>query len=115
MNADELVRLLDELAVRLDGPARYTFELVVRQVYIEAVVWGLFGLLLIVPLATIPRAIRWSNGGDQYSDRGFAVWFYIVPVVLGALLGAILVGISLIKVFNPEFAALQRIAGMLMP
>jgi ElaB/YqjD/DUF883 family membrane-anchored ribosome-binding protein len=49
MTADDLARLLDELQRRLDGPARYAFDLVVRQVVIESVV-ALATCLLVLSL-----------------------------------------------------------------
>jgi hypothetical protein len=121
MTADELIRLLDELATRLEGPAKYTFDLAARQVVIEALLpWGVLSVALVV--GVIAGAIA-GVSAYKYPDayEGPAVWIRAsgVIVVIGAAsvgVCALLFGLlRLPNLLNPEWAALQRIITTLKP
>jgi hypothetical protein len=125
MTAEELARLLDELAGRLEGPARYLFDLTVRQVVIEAVT-GLITAAVLLVTATIVGVItrrtwvhkvqKWE--ADDYSRRPDIVDHLFMPVVgIGvALFVAWLFAMSAVtSLLNPEFAALSRLLSVLKP
>ena len=116
MNADEVVRLLDQLAVRLEGPARYAFELVTRQVFTEAIVWSITGTAgVVVAILGIPWFFRWYKaGGEGYSNmRDIPATFGVIGLAFVGAAGALFMAANAIVLLNPEYAALERIAGLL--
>lgn len=118
MNADEIVRLLDDLAARLEGPARYTFELVVRQVFLEGVIWSVAATVgLVVAILGVPWLFRWYKyGGEGYSNmRDIPATLGVVTLLVIAGACVLLFGKSALLLLNPEYAALERIAGLLVP
>jgi len=130
MNADELTRLLDDLTSRLEGPARYAFDLLVRQMAIEGVGFAVIGVALLVIGAVVwRRGSGWSaeiwrderakyekSSGYGYPDRFESV---LVRLGSGALSGflwlvAMLFGwAALTRLLNPEYAALERLLTLL--
>lgn len=120
MDAADLTRLLDELQARLDGPARYVFELTIRQVIIEAwvplaltllslVVFALAAGLLVVHTARCPgKECRHDSATCLFVLAGFAV--LVAPAT-----GAWFAIAGLPKLLNPEYAALERILRLVVP
>lgn len=105
MNADEVTRLLDELATRLEGPARYAFDLAVRQVFIEGVAWVIVGsIIAAVGLVAIAAALR-SESDD---DGPFMALILGGAAFIGGLLATVFAGL-VDRALNPEWAALMRL------
>lgn len=141
MDSNEIIRLLDEVSVRLEGPAKYTFELVARRVAVEGLVATLGGAVILVGLVvaiTIGARLsvakyrrdykNWEErvGDDEFKrsltykyDKpdldGYAFSWFIVAIP-SAIVGFFLVGSilsGLIKLLTPEYAAIERVMSFL--
>jgi hypothetical protein len=117
MSSDEIIRILDELAVRLEGPAARVFELAVRQVFIEsAVQLVLTTILLIVGVGlAIPiyrhllRGYRDTHDGEYVGGIAIvsaASFIISIPLVCWIWEG-------LTQILNPEWVAIEKVAGLL--
>jgi ABC-type multidrug transport system fused ATPase/permease subunit len=126
MTADEIIRLLDELQRRLDGPGRYVFELAVRQVVLGALVaivtalflWAGFAALVLVGRFAVRRYYDPETASNE-QDRWWLVGYstVIIGIIVFAL-NLIATAIALASVpnlLNPEWAALTRIIETLKP
>ncbi len=108
MNADDIARILDELQQRLDGPARYLFDITIRQVLIEALIpWVCLVPALIIFVLTYRRVHDW----DDPTTAG------VFALILGIAVGLSLVtGVSTLPhLLNPEYAALERLLSLVVP
>lgn len=113
MNADDITRMMDELATRLEGPARYAFELVVRQVVVEGVIaWlavaAIAAALLIAVRLTTPH---WHEESCRHDSGGLGVLACLGLSIALALVGSYAV-LHLADVLNPEYAAITRLLDM---
>ena len=112
MNADDLVRLLDELGQRLGPTGEYVFALAVRQVYVDAAIYIGAWLVVVIGLAIVARPLyRWTQDDRSSGERGLAAalgamcaGFVLVILTVAALL-------SLASLLNPEYAALRSLLG----
>ena len=108
MSETEILSLLDGLATRLEGPARYAFDLAVRFQIVNAVIGLVFGILLLVlpPAATILGRRRMR--GDA---REFATMVGGLLSGLAVLIGLAFVGVNIVSLLNPEYRALMGLIG----
>lgn len=62
MTADDIVKLLDQLAGKLSDPAQHVFDIAVRQMVIEGIFQGILVVVLVVflPLITLRVARRFN-------------------------------------------------------
>lgn len=108
MTADQIIQLLDELARRLDGPAKYVFELAVRQSVIQgAIPWIVAALSLPLAFVTARRVADWEEVDMPAVVSLIAGAFGIVSLVASL--------ISLDHLLNPEWVALNTIVDTLKP
>jgi Ca2+/Na+ antiporter len=124
MTADEIIRLLDELQRRLDGPGRYVFDLAVRQVFLDGVLSLVVGLVLLLAAAF---ALRWSyrthtRDVEANKERDWmhthsseSPFFVAIGGIVAAVLCAMALRAALTNLLNPEWAALTRIIETLKP
>jgi len=127
MTADELSRILDELGKRLGPTGRHVFDLAVRQVYIDAIIGIVIGVVVVSiyvvgmnKLIAMTRSalVRQKESDHYYSSDPFLDWF---PVdMVGIFAGvAVILGVrnlvdSLSHLANPEYAALRDLMGALV-
>ena len=130
MNAEELTTLLDEMASWLEGPALYAYELVVRQLFLEGVLWFTGGAVVMVGVGvTIYVAARfsWRRWNKAFADAGdyqgkpdpfdyFLSWglFLLAAAVIVIGVGAESIT-KLLWLLNPEYAALERLISVVTP
>lgn len=115
MTADQLAQLLDELGKRLGPAGEHVYQLTVRQVVIESLLWGCLGLFLVALSVPALIAMRRSDRkaiaeGRPESDLfGWwgTTWLTGMSLVPGL---AILVFVST-QLLNPEFHAIMRLIG----
>lgn len=112
MTREEIVLLLDELGERLDGPARYAFDLALRQVYVQAVMWVVVLAVIAVFAAVF---LWWIYRKAQRDDDPYSEW--IIPLVMGSVLAVVILPVAAVyalskvaqALLNPEWAALQSL------
>ena len=114
MDASDLARILDELQSRLSGPAKYAFDLVVRQVVIEGAASLLFGVGAITVAAIGMLLFVRNRWGDEF-DRFMALVIGGLFAGIGSLAGLALIYNGLLFFLNPEYAALQRLLSLVVP
>ena len=136
MNADDLAKILDELGRRLGPTGEYVFQLAVRQVIISSALGAAVSAIGLIALAiaiaaglrlTVSRYRvvaksyaegkgRWSSIGQTSPDWDDYVFPWIFIGLFGGAAMFMLTGIftsSLIRLLNPEFAALHDLIGMI--
>ena len=110
MNAEELAKILDELGERLGPTGEYVFSLAVRQVTLEG--WFLFVPLVFIGLVFLATAIgivvAWLRDKISASSESDAFFVAALCGIMGVLFWFIS-HMSLIKILNPEWAALEKI------
>jgi len=114
MDEQTILRLLEQLSERLEGPGRYVFELAVRNALIMGVSWLLLGLLLgalaLVLLLYARRQAHESAVMDE-PDGFLAAVFGMAAVGLAVFLCVVAVP----SLLNPEYAALKDLLSSLRP
>lgn len=117
MNPDDLAKVLDELGERLGPTGEYVFALAVRQVYINAVLFGVFFVVSVaLTVWASSRLIRWAADDGPYGDRGLlAVFAGTIMIVVTGALGLQFLGFSLPDVLNPEYAAIRDLLSNIVP
>lgn len=120
MNSDEIIRILDELQTRLDGPARYIFELTVKQVIIEA--WVPLAVGVVAAFSLIGSAfvaILHDRHCTVKQCEHWPIYFGLLGGGLSVIAAAVSLGWFVItgipKMMNPEYAALERILQLVIP
>lgn len=109
MNAEQLIQLLDELMRRLDGPAKYVFELSVRQV----VVGGILDIGLAIALAiAIPTVGRRIMRAERKYEGGSPI-FSVVVIGIACVLVVLLTIDGVSHLLNPEWYAIKDILGLI--
>ena len=118
---DEIVRLLDEIGARMQGPAEAAWMLLVQQQKVHALgpFVGASVLLAIGVLALVGTwrcRVAWhrERAKDHYNsdlEAGLTFMQFLLPAIaLGVLIGfpfSVLSG--LVRLINPEYYALQEI------
>lgn len=129
MNPEDVGRILDEIGERIGPAGEYAWAITVRQVYVEAVVWGILALAvaigMIVALAAIWRmhataVRRWENpeerhGFSSYRPDADGYAFASAAPVIVLVLSAIALASSVTKLLNPEYHAMIRLLERLVP
>lgn len=115
MTADQLTQLLNDLQDRLNGPAKYIFDLTMRQVVIEAIA-TLIGVILI----TLVVGIGWRIGlrairKEDTDDLDFLLMFGGIFTGIAAIVAGVLTFQAVTVLLNPEYAALARIINLVIP
>lgn len=116
MNADELARILDELGERLGPTGQYLMDLTVRQIVAEAMAWIIGGAVVVLILWAITViAFRVADLDDPADD--LVAWAFLsglVSLFVSAVFVPVL-ALNIIRLGNPEYAAIERIIGMVVP
>ena len=119
MTADELTKLLDELQQRLQGPAKYVFDLAVKQAIINGALPFVFAaVMLVVFVVTVLLGLLVARGipEGQFEEgddpRVWIVMGFWSASVIATILGVVALAVGLAglsNLLNPEWAALQTI------
>jgi hypothetical protein len=119
VNATEIISILDELQDRLNGPAKYIFELTVRQVYISSFVELTASIVaILVSLFIINRVYNWYNQPRKNAyddDRIVGFVAVVIPASIVCVGGFLLIAVSLVSLLNPEHPALMNILEAINP
>lgn len=114
MTAAEMTAFLEDLATRLEGPARALFDIAMRNVMAAVITW-IAGSLFFLAIAVIAFLICLRKVRDFGSE---APWDLAVVVTGGAMILAILVCFAAFitgvpRLLTPEWYALRDLAGLL--
>lgn len=121
MNAKTVTDLLDALASRFGTSAAHLWAVLVRQVYIDAIEFALFYLVLGAAIVQLfrymTRATRTDTMMEQRRYASGIEWnaSAIIACVMGCLLSLMLFGYlpefanAIAHLFNPEYGALEII------
>ena len=108
VESSDFIEIVDELARRLEGPAKHVFELAVRQVYVELFLYLalLVGFLVVViPLAKYAKSKSFDTL-DMNFAAVMALSFGAIAVVPAFVFAVLAVAAAL----NPEWRAIEMIA-----
>ena len=108
MKPEDIARILDDLGTRIGPAGEYVWQLTVKQVLIDAWLWGAFGILPF--LAGIGLLVIASKTRDEVDSVLVGV-LGIFGVVAGAALTVVL-GTQLL---NPEYHAMIRLLDSVLP
>jgi hypothetical protein len=117
MNAEELARILDELGRRLGPTGERVFELTLRYVVTDAIVGTIVSATFLVALLLIWRyAIgRWRRWDDPNGDKVFVAGLGgSLGLAATVLIGALClwqIGVNVVTILNPEYAAIRELVG----
>lgn len=130
MNPDDIARILDDLGQRLGPAGQYVFGLAVRQAFIDGLlqtgiaVVGLTVVGVVVLAAARISRRQWARESADKRDSYYSkpdILDYVFPWMLGGIGGVFAVGFLLIllmtgllKLLNPEYAALTDILGRIV-
>ena len=118
MNADSIIKVLDDLTQRLSGPAAEAWGVLMRQVQIEGIV-ALLAVVagvawLIYAVRVLPGLVRKTfayGPDDSVSAAGsFVIVIASVVVILSITNGF---GDAVGKVLNPAYYALMKISELI--
>lgn len=98
MNPEDVGKILDEIGERIGPAGAYAWELTVRQVVIDAWVWGGLGVALVLAavVSFIVAAFRRSEGAAAI---GLFAGFFGVPTTF----------YFVTQILNPEYHAMQKL------
>jgi heme/copper-type cytochrome/quinol oxidase subunit 2 len=123
MTADEILRLLDELGARLEGPGRYVFDLTVRQVVVGGILGLVVGIALwvvvlamVVMIIVLIRRYEETENKKSYYDSdndGIAASLLVVLALVVALFATAVTFTSLMSLLNPEYTALANLVSLI--
>jgi len=120
VSGDELIRVLDELQRRLDGPARQAFDLTVGRIVLE----GLLGLIVGLLVAAVACAmfvvsrrlyLAYLADRDHLSSKDLGSFVAAIGGMLVGLVAAFFVHSALLKLLSPGYAAMERLLVLLVP
>ena len=116
MNPEDIARILDDLGNRIGPAGEYVWQLTVRQVVIDAWLWGAFGILLfLVGVACVVIAVKMypPDSGDTPISDGAA---FLALTGLAASIAGILMDVMLgTTLLNPEYHAMIRLLDSVLP
>lgn len=118
-SADDILKLLDQISAKIQGPAEQVFNLYLWRIIVEAAVTGILSLIgiivsvwLLTKTRTIFIAVKTMNK-SHYDDGTFEAVLstggYLFATI--ALLGISVANLaqSVIKLLTPQYEALSRI------
>lgn len=118
MNPEDVGRVLDEIGERIGPAGEYAWQLTVRQVVIDAALWGALGLFSLVLTTFLFVAIRRNDReaiarGDTNDLFGWGGALGITGLALIPALALIIWPGSML--LNPEYHAMTRLLERLVP
>lgn len=130
VNAKNISDILEVLAVRFGTTVEHLWAVLIRQVYVDAIVNVSAGIAFTVAAIIVSRIVyRWhtvvlppqpgyANGHTfEYTNEGLAVTAFIAAIllcILAVICDAFAVG-SLAQLANPEYGALKMLGAALNP
>ena len=124
MNADDVTKILNQLAEKLTPPAQHVWDLAMRQMIVTKGLAAIVGTLLLI-IATIMafKVYHWAQKTDiknkekeydgYHSYDQFDVWFPASLILIGCtlplILGIMAIYSALPTLLNPEWAVLMQI------
>lgn len=107
-----------KLVNSLEGPAKHTYEVYVKQKYFEGVV-NTVVFLIIIGTLTVLTVLAYKRGKweDDVPANAWGVMQVIMPIALTIMTGIFVCYASdfISKIFNPEYHAIAEIIETLYP
>lgn len=114
MNADSIIKVLDELVIRISGPAEKVWAIYIKQMIAYGIADLIAGALMLVAVtAWILFSWKKFKSDDGYCCEPFDGYFWVggmvsIALVIWAI--AIIISGSLFLI-SPEYYALDAIMG----
>ncbi len=112
MNPEDIGRILDEIGERIGPAGEYAWHLTVRQVVIDAVMWGVFGCALL-GLAVLTYVLLRRNTAE--SDKPMSVVDCLALASWAAIPGTAIIALLGTMLLNPEYHAMLRLITTVRP
>lgn len=113
MNPEDVGRVLDELGERIGPAGEYAWQLTVRQVVIDAALWGALGLFL-VALGIFTFALLRRNDREADVENRLGLGNALGLTAWALLPGLIVVVTVGTTILNPEYHAMMRLLDRLV-
>jgi hypothetical protein len=111
VSPDDIIKLLDELGQRLEGPTKHLFELAYRQTLIEGVIFSV--LVLIAFAINVVGSIAWIKHGTNENDPPMWAQAFGYGMLL-AIPAMLIFGLpALTNLLNPEWVAVGKLIDMI--
>lgn len=127
MNPEDIGRILDEIGERIGPAGEYAWQITVRQVYLEGILWGAVASIFVL-LATVALIFIWRDyyerrrqygameSPSRYDRPGADGHAFLSVGVVGLQIVATFFGIaSVIQLLNPEYHAMVWLLGSIIP
>ncbi|MFN2419260.1 MAG: hypothetical protein ABR593_10110 [Candidatus Limnocylindria bacterium] len=101
MNPEDVGRILDEIGERIGPAGEYAWTLTVRQVVIDASMWGGVGVVLILVALACGVGAALSRGELRANAAVIGAFAFIVAVPVVVFVGT--------QLLNPEYHAMMRL------
>lgn len=132
MNPEDVGRILDEIGERIGPAGEYAWTITVRQIYIEAVVWGAVSAVAIIGMAValtviwrmyLTKVRHWDSPNERPAGYRSSSWrpepdgyaFVSIAPLFGFIVGVLGLAASVTKLLNPEYHAMVRLLERLVP
>lgn len=113
---DEQEKILDflkEIADQLGPAGEQAFRIVAERVFAEALIWSLFGgLLIILSFVWLLAATILYRKSDNYNKTEAFVFFGLAPAIIIFCMGIWALVPSLMNIFSIEYATIARILNL---
>lgn len=117
---EQIAGVLEKLATKLGITVEYLWTVLVRQAYMEGIVYLVwFFVLILFSLIGIPKSIKWVKGLPQDETFGYDVQYIFAMVGLAVLFAIVIFSIpsmfsdGIQRLLNPEYFALEKILNVL--
>jgi len=115
MDPEDVGRILDEIGNRIGPAGEYAWQLTVKQVVIDSVLWGIFGIFLtLLAIGTFIWILlhdrRMTDSRSEFGTGNavmLLLWTFIPGFLVVAWVGTM--------IFNPEYHAMLRLIDKLVP
>lgn len=112
MNPSDIERIIENLTERLGPSAQHLFDLAVRQVYVEAFLWGTIGFAAFVAGGLLARK-AWNKKAESSGYYGSTDAEMMVCLgTLVAAIGFVFFVMAVVPLLNPEWAAIENLGGL---